>query len=58
MGGGETAKCLLSWLEPEGRDGGAMKFAPVAVAAETWPPLDWILMFEKARDFQGERLSP
>jgi len=35
-----------------------MKFAPVAEAPETWPPLDWILMFEKARDFQGERLSP
>jgi len=36
--GGETAKCLLSRLEPEGRYGGAMKFAPIAVAPETWPP--------------------
>jgi len=51
--GGETAKCLLSRLEPEGRNGGAMKFAPVTLAPETWPPLDWILMFEKAGDFQG-----
>jgi len=38
--GGETAKYLLSRLEPEGRHGKAMKFAPVAVVPETLSPLD------------------
>jgi len=28
----------------------------ISVAPETWPPLDWILMFEKALDCKGTRL--
>jgi len=33
--------------------GGAMKFALVTVAPETWLPLDWISMFAKAQDSEG-----
>jgi len=44
------------WLESRSRASRRDEIGAITEAPETWPPLDWILMFEKALDCKGTRL--
>jgi len=42
---------FIELARTRGRNGGAMKLAPIAAAPETWPPLARMLKYQKSAGF-------